>query len=338
MKILLITPTQTGIGGIAQHVSGLTNFLKMNGNDVDIISSENTFTIPIKGLKNPSFMFSSFFKTKFKNDYDLVHAHNIPSALAMKNVKGKKILTIHGVFSKQIKQLHGNRIETFSQKYENNALKWSDAITVVSKEAYEYYTDLGYNVSQIPNAIDISSLTLDVDRKYENQIIFAGRLSHEKGINLLLEIAKKLPENLNLLILGSGPEEKKVQDLAKTQNNVHYLGYQSKEKTISLIRGSDVLIQPSLNEGISSTIIEGMACKIPIIATNVGGNKELIKEETGLLVDSNLSSDFINKIEYIFSNQSKFQHITNNAFDFIQQYDWKVVGKKYLKLYQSLLE
>ena len=337
MKILLITPTQTGIGGIAQHVSGLANFLKMNGHDIDIISSDNTFTIPIKGLLNPSFMISSFLKTKFKNDYDLVHAHNIPSALGMKNIGGKKILTIHGVYSKQIKQLHGNTAATFSQKYENTALCWADAITVVSKEAYDHYTDLGYSVYQIPNAIDISSLTLDVDRRYEKQIIFAGRLSQEKGINLLLEISQKLPENLNLIILGSGPEEKKVQDLAKTQNNIHYLGYQSKEKTISLIRGSDVLIQPSLNEGISSTLIEGMACKIPVIATNVGGNKELINNnQTGFLVDSN--SQFLDKIEYVFSNKAELKTIKENAFVNVQQYDWKQVGRKYVELYNKLLD
>ena len=102
MKILLISPTQSGIGGIAQHVKNLENFLEKNDNTVEIISSENTFTIPIKGLKNPSFMISSFLKTKFKKNFDIVHAHNIPSALAMKNSSGKKILTIHGIFSEQI--------------------------------------------------------------------------------------------------------------------------------------------------------------------------------------------------------------------------------------------
>ena len=48
MKILLISPTQSGIGGIAQHVQGLKTFLENEGNNVQIISSENTFTIPIK--------------------------------------------------------------------------------------------------------------------------------------------------------------------------------------------------------------------------------------------------------------------------------------------------
>lgn len=131
MKILLISPTQSGIGGIAQHVQGLTKFLKKNGHKVEIISSENIFTIPIKGLKNPSFMISSFLKSKFKKIFDIVHAHNIPSALAMKNSSGKKILTIHGIFSKQIEQLHGNLRGNISKKYEKSVLSWTDTITVI---------------------------------------------------------------------------------------------------------------------------------------------------------------------------------------------------------------
>jgi len=81
-----------------------------------------------------------------------------------------------------------------------------------------------------------------------------------------------------------------------------------------------------------------MACKIPVIATNVGGNKELVNDQTGFLVDSKSSSQFLDKIVYVLSNKSKFETITNNAFTHIQQYDWKIVGKKYLDLYHKLLE
>jgi glycosyltransferase involved in cell wall biosynthesis len=339
MKILIISPTQSGIGGIAQHVQGLNQFLKNNGHQVEIISSENTFTIPIKGLKNPSFMISSFLKSKFKKNQDIVHAHNIPAALAMKNTVGKKILSLHGIFSQQIDELHGKITGDISKKYEKDALKWADAITVVSKEAFDYYARLGYNVYQIPNAIDISSLTSNKDRRYQKQIIFAGRLSHEKGIDLLIELAQKLPLETDLIILGSGPEEKKIQNLIKIQKNVHFLGYQNKEKTISLIRGSDILIQPSLNEGISSTILEAMACKTLVIATNVGGNQELITDnETGFLVNSNSTSQIIEKINYVLSNPLKSEVITNNAFTHVKQYDWNVIGKKYLNLYQKVLD
>ena len=131
MKILLISPTDKGIGGIAQHVNGLSQFLTNQNHKVDIISSSNTFTIPIKGLKNPSFMLSSFLKTRSMKGNDIVHAHNIPSALAMKKTSGKKILSLHGIYSQQITELHGKIYSNISKNYEEKALKWADSITAV---------------------------------------------------------------------------------------------------------------------------------------------------------------------------------------------------------------
>src|SRR5438445_4946974 len=117
MRVLIISPTQGGIGGIAQHVQGLSEFLKKNGHNVEIISSENTFTIPVKGLKNPSFMVSAFLKTKFRKGNNIVHAHNLPSAFPMKNAEGKKVLTIHGIYSEQVDMLHGKTTGKISASY-----------------------------------------------------------------------------------------------------------------------------------------------------------------------------------------------------------------------------
>jgi len=339
MKILIISPTQSGIGGIAQHVQGLKKFLEKNLHHVEIISSENTFTIPIKGLKNPSFMISSFFKTKFKKNQDIVHAHNIPAALAMKNSSGKKILSLHGIFSQQIDQLHGATTGKISKKYENDALKWADAITVVSKEAFDYYDTLGYKVFQVPNAIDVKSLLQNEDRRYEKQVIFAGRLSSEKGIDILIKIGKKLSSDTQLIILGTGPEEQKINELTKTQKNIHYLGYQSKENTISLIRGSDILIQPSLKEGISSTILESMACNTVVIASNVGGNTELIENNiNGILIDSKEIDSFVEQITTLLNNVELRKSLENQALNTVKKYDWSHVGNLYLKIYESVLD
>ena len=173
MKILLISPTQKGIGGIAQHVQGLSQFLMNQNHKVNIISSENTFTIPVKGLKNPSFMLSSFLKTRSMKGNDIVHAHNIPSALAMKNTSGKKVLSLHGIYSKQIVQLHGKIYSKTSEIYEDKALRFADAITVVSKEAYDYYSKKGFDVIHVPNAIDLNIIPKKSTKQFEHQIIFA---------------------------------------------------------------------------------------------------------------------------------------------------------------------
>jgi len=337
LKILLISPTQSGIGGIAQHVQGLKNYLEKHNNIVEIISSENTFTIPIKGLKNPSFMISSFFKSKSKKEYDIVHAQNPISALAMKNVHGKKILSLQGNFSEQISFLHGNTLGRLSQKLERNALTWADVITVPSQEMYEEYMKKGYKVFHVPNAIDISSLSKEEDRRYDKQIIYAGRLSKEKGILDLLAISEKLPKDVNLIIAGSGPEEQKVQDMSKKYQNIHYLGYQSKENTIKLIRGSDILVQPSIMEGgTSSTLLEAMACKTPIIATSVGGNKEtVIHLKTAYVVTQNHPLEILNAINDLFANPNKRKTLSDNAYEIVFSYDWEHVGQKYLDVYNA---
>jgi len=338
VKILIISPTQSGIGGVAQHVQGLKEFLENNGNYVEIISSENTFTIPIKGLKNPSFMISSFIKSKFTKKFDIVHAHNIPAAFAMKNIKGKKILTQHGIYSQQIDLLHGKTTGNLTSNLERNALKWADVITVISEEAHEYYTKLGFKTIQIPNAINLKNLPQDEDRRFEKQIIFVGRLSKEKGIETIMNISTKLPNYINLLIVGSGPESKKIKKLSETLDNIHYLGYQTHENSIKLIRGSDILIQPSLHEGISTTILEAMACKIPIIASNVGGNKELILDnQNGFLINPESDDELITKIILILENKLLAKKFGEKSFELIHNYEWSKIGQKYLELYQLLI-
>ena len=338
MNILLISPTSGGIGGIAQHVDGLSQFLTRLGHQVDIISSANTLTIPIKRLQNPSFMISSFLKTKFKKNNDIIHAHHLAGALAMKNASGKKILSIHGVYSKNIAQLYGKTTSKISKKYEKTVLNLADAITVNSNEGYNYYTEMGFNVVQIPNAIDLNIIPKKSTRQYENQIIFAGRLSKEKGVEILLETGAHLPDNYHLLIAGSGPLEEKVKKLAAKKSNIHYLGYQQKQDVLSFIHSSDLLLQPSLEEGISSTILEAMGCGTCILASNIEGISEVVQNgKTGVLVEPNNSNALLNEIQDLLQKKEKRLRMANEGLEIVKQYDWQEVGKLYLNFYESIL-
>ena len=338
MKILIISPGQKGIGGIAQHVNGLSKFLKKEGHEVDIISSENTFIIPVRRLKNPSFMISAIFKTKLKKGNDIIHAINLPSALPMKSASGKKVLTLTGVNPDQVELLHGKAAGRLTRNFEKKALKWADALTSTSKAVCDHYAKLGFKVHHIPNAIDFSSLSQGKDKRYEKQIIFAGRLSKEKGILDVLEMSEKLPSDIHLLILGSGPEEKNVKEVSARKANLHFLGYQTKEKTVELIRGSDILIQPSIFEGgLSSTLLESIYCKTPIITSNIDVNKEMLRHmETSFLVNPNSPDEMLNGILELLSDKQKRTTLAENAYKVANNYDWSVIGKMYLDLYSRL--
>ena len=197
---------------------------------------------------------------------------------------------------------------------------------------------MGFNVAQIPNAVDLNLIPKKSTKQFENQIIFAGRLSKEKGIEILLETAAQLPDNYHLLIAGSGPLEEKVRNLADKKINVHYLGYQAKQNLLSLIRGSDLLVQPSLEEGISSTLLEAMACGTCILGSNIEGISEIVENnKNGLLVEPNNSDELLNKILDLLPKKEKRLRMANEGLEIVKKYDWKRVVKLYLNFYESLL-
>jgi len=186
--------------------------------------------------------------------------------------------------------------------------------------------------------VHVDSLSSEIDKRFDKQIIFVGRLSKEKGIHTVIESAKNLPTDIDLIIVGNGPEENFVVESIKNYKNIHYLGYQPKEKTIPLIRGSKLLIQPSLVEGISTSLLEAMACKTTIIASNVGGNIELLENyKNGVLIEPQNSEELLEKITFLINNPVKSKEIANNAFDDVKKYDWSNIGKKYVNLYEKLL-
>ena len=226
----------------------------------------------------------------------------------------------------------------YQKKYEKMALSLADIITVNSNEGYNYYTEMGFNVVQIPNAIDLNIIPKKSTKQFENQIIFAGRLSKEKGVETLIETAEQLPNNYNLLIAGSGPLEGKVEDLSSKKTNVHYLGYQSKPDVLSLIHSSDLLIQPSLEEGMSSTLLEAMGCGTCILGSNIEGISEIIEnEKTGMLVEPNNSNELLNEILYLLPKKEKRLRMAKEGLKIVKRYDWKEVGKLYLDTYEKLL-
>ena len=130
MKFLFISPRFSG--GIGGHAAMLADQLSKHGHDVTKMETPH---IPIKNLKNPSFaIFGTLKGLANQKKYDIVHAFNVPSAFAMKYSKSKKkVLSIHGVFSDQVKTLHSSTTSTIASNVESKVLHWADKLTTDSK-------------------------------------------------------------------------------------------------------------------------------------------------------------------------------------------------------------
>jgi glycosyltransferase involved in cell wall biosynthesis len=86
--------------------------------------------------------------------------------------------------------------------------------------------------------------------------------------------------------------------------------------------------------GTSSTLLEAMACKTPIIATSVDGNKEtVIQMKTAYVVTPKHPLEILDAITDLFDNPEKQKILSDNAYDIVLNYDWKNIGQKYLDVY-----
>ncbi len=314
MKFLFISPRYSG--GIGGHAEMLANQLEHAGHSVTKMKTPH---IPIKNLKNPSFaIFGTMKGILNRENYDIVHAFNVPSAFAMRYAKGKKkVLSVHGMFSEQVNSLHSKAVSSIAANTESKVLKWADKLTTDSKITQKIYKEkLGFDFNYLPSAIDTDKLdSIDDVIKLEKQIIYLGRNSYEKGFDILKKIESKLNGNI-----------------------IYCTDLLWKDAMIEL-KKSSLLVVPSRMESLPTNIKEAFYFKIPVIATDVGGIPELITNNySGILVPSGNNEKLVTAINDILSDSERSISIGNAGYNFIiNNLTWKKVLPKYIDFYTNLL-
>lgn len=150
-------------------------------------------------------------------------------------------------------------------------------------------------------------LDLEENKKYVGTI---AELHQNKGLDILINSFKGVPANL--VIIGSGEEEQKLKDMAKNMDNIKFLG--NVENAPSLLKAFDVFVLSSRKEGLPYALLEASLAELEIVATNVGGVSEIIKDgETGLLTDPSHLTESINRAlrEKSFGKKAR-DHVKNN--------------------------
>ena len=315
MKFLFISPRYSG--GIGGHASMLAAQLKNSGHNVTKMKTPH---IPIKNLKNPSFaIFGTLKGIMNREKYDIIHAFNIPSAFAMHYAKGrKKVLSVHGVFSDQVKIIHSSTTSLIATNVESKVLKWANKLTTDSKiSQIKYKQKLDLNFEYLPSPIDTEMFKqIPEIKKATNQIVYVGRDSFEKGIDIIKDIESKI------------------------NGNVIYCVNKSWEETMKILKSSALLVVPSRMESLPTVIKEAFYLKIPVIATSVGGIPELVKDnETGLLVESENHEMLLQKINESLTDPLLQEKIALNGYNFVNEnFTWKKILPDYIKFYENLLK
>ena len=313
MDILFISPTYAGTGGIGPHAFRVAEKLREHGFNVELMHVPH---IPIKNLKNLSFSLLGTLKAlNNSKTYDAVHAWNVPSAFIMKKIKAKKkILSVHGVYSKQVDMLHSKITSSIINSRESQVLDWADKLTTDSKFVQSEYAKLGKSFEYIPAPLDSKKFQdIQTPAEKKNQIIFVGRDSFEKGIDILRNI------------------ESKINASVKYCTNMDW------KDAMKILKESQILVVPSRTESIPQVIKEAFFLQVPVIATNVGGIPELISNNiTGLLVPPENPEELANTINGLLSDDSTQQKLSKNGFEFINKnFSWDALMEKYIKLYES---
>ena len=305
-------------------------------------------------LQLPFYFFSQLFsliRLIKKEKVDIVNSHWM-IAQSLNGALAKKILGIRHISTVHSAGLFALKRFPFGRYIARFIVRNSDYIITVSSFVKSNLDKLiGYNTKAIvcPMGIDISTFIpkdrVSLREKYNMRekyiLLFVGRLVEKKGAKYLIDaikiVAKKLSD-VKLLIIGTGNLEKKLKIKTSKLNlssYVTFLGIKKHDELIDYFNICDLLILPAIfdkyghTETLGMVILEAMSCGKPIIASNIGGIPESVKDGyNGLLTIPKNPADIADKIVKALT-QFDLEEMGKRAHQTACRYDWEVIGEKY---------
>ncbi|NJE43404.1 glycosyltransferase family 4 protein [Thermococcus sp. GR6] len=377
MKIALVSDWYyPKVGGVASHMHHLAIHLRERGHEVAIVTNDletgkekelESLGIelvkvpgrvsPILGINMSYSLASSEELGEFLEDYDVVHSHHAFTPLALKAVKAGRtlgkatLLTTHSIsfsYESRLWEALGLTIPLFSRY-----LRYPHEIIAVSKAAeafINHFTDVPVRV--IPNGVD-DEIFKPLSNKERDRlkselgiegkvVLYVSRMSYRKGPQVLINAFSKI-EDATLILVGSGemlPFLKAQAKFLKMEDRVRFLGYVESSLLPKLFGMADVFVLPSITaEAFGIVILEAMASGIPVVATDVGGIPEIIKEsESGLLVPPGNELSLRDAIQKLLNDEELAKWFGSNGRKAVEErYSWKKVAAEIEKAYEDAL-
>jgi glycosyltransferase involved in cell wall biosynthesis len=171
-------------------------------------------------------------------------------------------------------------------------------------------------------------------------VLFIGRLSIEKGVNVLLDAWRKLNSAERLTIVGDGPLRKpfEAQTLESQLSNVTFLGWKTRAEIFTAIKDSSFVVLPSLSyEGFPMTLVEAFACGTPVICSDRGGLREIVDDgRTGLHFRAGDANDLASKMEWAWNHPAALRAMGRAAREeFEKSYTADANYEQLLQIYEK---
>ena len=259
---------------------------------------------------------------------------------------------------------------------EKTAIEMADALIAVSKETKEdvlkYFDVDEKKVKVIYNGINleeyvVTNTTSTLERygidKSKPYVLFVGRITRQKGIIHLVNAIKYIHPDTQIVLCAGAPDtqeigkemEDSVNEVKKTRHNVIWIDEMlPKEEVIQLYSHADVFCCPSIYEPFGIINIEAMACKTAVVASAVGGIKEVVVDgETGILVPveqqnvapfeptdpDKFAKDLADGVNKIIDNQKLRESMAIKGRKRVEEhFDWIAIAKQVEELYKSLIK
>lgn len=306
---------------------------------VIVLNSKNLFQILPAILK--------LRKIIKKERVDIVHSYlfhaNIIARLAAAGTKAKAISSIR---IKEIAKPSHNIIDALTKGLVDKYTTVSESVRqfVIKKERIA-----PEKVITIPNGLDFSAMKPKTKaaakrkelglRLSDAVILSVAHLRKTKDYPTLFKAMQELREtNAHLLVVGKGEAETEYKSIAQNLGleNVHFLG--QRNDVFDLLSTADLCVLSTFYEGQSNALLEYMAFKKPIVATDIEENREVIDNgKEGLLVPPKNPNELARAILTLLSNSKLSKKLAENAFKRVKKYhDIKRVAKQTEELYESL--
>ena len=342
---ILLALNHAEIAGTEQHVLKLARHINKNLLDVsvvcfsegpliEILKKQNIKVWALKRKKKFDFLVArKLFRLIKENKFDLVHSHSGPFACIIGSIAKVPyaIETRHGL-SFNFDDMEDLGLFNFLINRLKAALV-DLTLTVAKTDKTLLNTKFGVPLQKmrtVPNGVDIKELqhqitnsqilkqNLKIDSNY-NIVGTVARFTEQKGLTYLVRSIKHIKEkvpNTKFLIVGDGPLRDYLMDLAKELavfQDIVFTGYQ--DNAISFMSIFDIFVLPSLGEGMPYTILEAMALKLPVVTTDVFGNREtVLNGKTGFLVPPRDSSALSAAIIELLMNRGTALQMGKNGF------------------------